>query len=245
MLVKSKIKYIQSLGQKKFRDSEKMYIAEGPKIVGELLLEIPDQITAIYALKDWIEQYESWKDKIEIIEITESELLRISHLQTPNTVLAQIKQHEQVHLERVPDNVVTLMLDNIQDPGNLGTIIRTADWFGISNIICSKSTADLYNPKVVQSAMGSIARVKVQYEELLPVLENSPGIPVFAAVLEGADVRTLQKISKAIIIIGNESKGINTNILSYVTNRITIPGKGGAESLNAAVAAGIILSHLT
>ena len=136
------------------------------------------------------------------------------------------------------------MLDTIQDPGNLGTIVRCADWFGVQQIICSRDCVDLYNPKVVQSTMGSISRVQVVYEDLSTFIHDHSPIPVYAATLKGNDVSKLPTITEGIILIGNESKGIEPELLSMVSHHITIPRKGNAESLNAAVATGIILSHL-
>jgi TrmH family RNA methyltransferase len=138
-----------------------------------------------------------------------------------------------------------LVLDTIQDPGNMGTIIRLADWFGIKNIFCSVECADVYSPKVVQSSMGSISRVRVQYTDILSWLVANNDVRIYAAVLEGKDITKMEKISEGIIIIGNESKGINTEMVKLANVHVTIPGKGKAESLNAAVATGIILSHLT
>jgi TrmH family RNA methyltransferase len=136
------------------------------------------------------------------------------------------------------------MLDTIQDPGNLGTIIRCADWFGIARIFCSTDCADAYNPKVVQATMGSIARVQVAYGSLAERLKLEPDLPTYAAVLDGTDVRRLPPIKEGVIIIGNESKGIGEEVLALCRNRITIPRHGKAESLNAAIATGIILSHI-
>ena len=139
---------------------------------------------------------------------------------------------------------MVLALDNIQDPGNLGTIIRIADWFGISQVVCSEDTADVYNPKVVQATMGSIARVMVSYTSLTGWLSKQKEACIYAAVLDGQDVRTMKKPSGGILVIGNESKGISDEVLKLCNVRITIPQMGKAESLNAAVATGIILSHL-
>jgi TrmH family RNA methyltransferase len=137
------------------------------------------------------------------------------------------------------------VLDTIQDPGNLGTIIRIADWFGIGQIICSNDCADVYNPKVVQATMGSIGRVKVFYADLEEWLYKQKNIPIYATALEGKDITKMPVIREGMIVIGNESNGIHEGILALTNERITIPGKGKAESLNAAVATGIILSHLS
>ena len=170
------------------------------------------------------------------------ELERISQLSTPNLVLALVTN--QSHPGLTTKNKITLVLDGIQDPGNLGTIIRIADWFGIGQIICSEDSADAFNPKVIQSTMGSIMRVQVGYYPLQEWLQQQPEINIYAASLDGTDIKQMGKIEEGIIVIGNESKGISENIFRLSTKKITIPGTGRAESLNAAVATGIILSHL-
>ena len=242
MLIKSQVKYIQSLSHKKLRDSEGVFVAEGPKLINELLsARLPLQ--QLYAVKDWIDTQDQQLAG-SVTEISQSELERISLLQTPNQVLG-IFTKPVFTANRPARNTLSLMLDTIQDPGNLGTIIRCADWFGISHIFCSTDCADAYNPKVVQATMGSIARVQVVYGELTAMLEQEPALPTYAAVLNGTDLRKLPPIQEGIIIIGNESKGVSENVLALCRNRITIPRHGQAESLNAAVATGIILSHIT
>ena len=219
MLSKTKLKYIQSLSQKKFRLQEGLFIAEGPKLVNDLLEMKNAAIQEIFALKEWIEDNRKVADSITVVEITSIELEKISQLATPNQVLAVAKQFAIDENSEVKSKI-TLALDNIQDPGNMGTIIRIADWYGIDQIICNNQSADMYNPKVIQSTMGSIARVN------------------------GDDVTAMPKIKEGIIVIGNESKGISDDVLKLINKKITIPQKGKAESLNAAVATGIILSHL-
>ncbi len=243
MLGKSKIKYIQSLGQKKFRDEAGLFIAEGPRIVKELLDTCPSQVKQVFALHDWFTEHGNLPLHIQSEEITEEELERISQLKTPHKVLALVGQftHEAIELR----NLLSLGLCGIQDPGNLGTIIRIADWFGITQVICSEDSADMYNPKVIQSTMGSIARVNVFYTDMAALLAGQHDFPVFATVLEGEDVTAIGKQVQGIILVGNESKGIPPEIRALANKQITIPKKGGAESLNAAVATGIILSHLT
>lgn len=243
MLVKSKVKYIQTLGQKQFREQEGLFIAEGPKLVLELLLSGTAKIQELFALADWINENKKQLAKTKVTEITEKELERISQLKTPNKVLAIVQQFDNSATIDTKDKI-SLVLDNVQDPGNLGTIIRTADWFGIEQIICSPDTADVYNSKVVQATMGSIARVRVFYTDLGKWLAEQKEVPIYAAVLGGEDVAAMKKIQDGIIIIGNESKGISDEILRLADVKITIPQKGKAESLNAAVATGIILSHM-
>jgi RNA methyltransferase, TrmH family len=244
MLVKSQAKYIQSLGQKKSRDESGLFIAEGPKIVRELLQEIPSQITEVYALPEWMRDNASLLSNTTVTEVTEAELEKISQLTTPNQVLALVKKLEPASLVPVKGGL-TLVLETIQDPGNLGTIIRIADWFGVQQVICSHDCADMYNPKVVQSTMSSIARVKLAYTDLPVWLSSLPGIRVYAAMLEGQDIASIKKIQEGVVLIGNESKGISKELMQWVNVKITIPKKGRAESLNAAVAAGIILSHIS
>jgi TrmH family RNA methyltransferase len=242
MLGKSKTKYIQSLGQKKARDEEGLFIAEGPRIIAELLAENRTPVREIYALQSWTDEHVSKTNGIAITVITEDELGRISQLSTPNQILALVEKGAEPLLR--PNGKVTLVLDGIQDPGNLGTIIRIADWFGIDQIICSPDCADQYNPKVVQATMGSIARVQLQYTDLVSWLSPYKNIPVYATALNGKDIAAVPVMKEGVIIIGNESKGIRPQVMELAIERITIPKKGKAESLNAAVAAGIILSKL-
>jgi len=243
MLVKSKLKYIQTLGQKKFRQQEGLFIAEGPKIIRELLDAATVNLKEIYAVKEWINENTKWSGKTTIVEVTETELKKISQLTTPNKVLAVVQQFD-TGTPITTKNTITLVLDNIRDPGNLGTIIRTADWFGVRQIVCSPDSADVYNPKVVQSTMGSIARVQIHYTALDTWLASQKSIRIYATTMEGEDVTAMKKIKEGIIIIGNESKGISAEISALANVKITIPKKGKAESLNAAVATGIVLSHV-
>jgi TrmH family RNA methyltransferase len=243
MLSKSQIKYIQSLGHKKCRDEEGLFMAEGSKIIAEFLKDKNCVIKHIYALKEWISEHET-EINCEFTEVSQQELERISQLKTPNKVFA-VAEKIKWGKEQNFNNGISLALETIQDPGNMGTIIRLADWFGIKQIICSPDCADIYNPKVVQATMASIARVRIELVELKLFLEKNKELQTYAAVLGGEDVSTLEKINTGIIIIGNESKGISEEILTMVKKRITIKGNGKAESLNAAIATGIILSHLT
>lgn len=237
MLSKNEIKDIQSLSHKKFRKALKLFVAEGPKVVGELMQLVPEQIEKIYATEEWTPSIPGFEKKL--ILVSPGELERITSLKTPNQVLALVRFFD----EKGPlSQEFTLYLDTIQDPGNLGTIIRTADWFGIRQVVCNEGCADLYNSKVVQSTMASIARVSVYYDDG-SWLKKQEG-PVYAAALDGRSIYDYEKKIKGVLVIGNESKGISEEVLAYCTEKITIPSKGGAESLNAAVAAGIILSHL-
>ncbi len=243
MLSKSRVKYIQTLGQKKFRQQEGCFIAEGPKIVAELLEARRSSVAELFALKEWINENEALIGKSACTAISLQELEKISQLSTPNRVLALVKQFEPSSAI-VTRGRILLALDGIRDPGNMGTILRIADWFGIEQVVCSEDSAEQYNPKVVQATMGSIARVNVFYTGLEQWLLSQKGIHIYAAALEGMNINEMKKPKEGVILIGNESKGISPELLQLASVRITIPRKGKAESLNAAVAAGIILSHL-
>lgn len=238
MLSRNELKYIQSLCQKKQRQAEGLFVAEGTKLAEELL-KSDYPIRKIYALADWEAPSLSHPD---VVTITAEELRKISHLQTPNKVLIIAEQRVEANLPE-PADVFTLVLDGIQDPGNLGTIIRIADWFGVTQVIASEHTAELYNPKVIQSTMGSFIRVRLWYRPLQDFLRLSK-LPVYGALLKGESINQVPGISKGILVIGNESKGISKELIPFITHPVTIPGIGGAESLNAAVATGIVLSHL-
>lgn len=243
MLNKSEVKYIQSLSQKKFRDEEGVYLAEGPKIVGEALAAQAGIVKKVYALKDWLVLNAELCKNVDSEAIAEFELEKISQLKTPNQVLALVEMRQQPGFRFRADQP-GLVLDGIQDPGNLGTIIRIADWFGIQQIICSKDCADVYNSKVVQSTMGSIFRVQLLYTDLSEWIDKQQGIAFYGAALDGVPLKNIPSISSGLIVIGNESRGIRPDVMKRVTKKITIEKWGEAESLNAAVATGIILSHL-
>jgi len=246
MLLKSQVKYIQSLGQKKFRDEEAVFIAEGPKIVNELLQSPRTSLVNLFATREWMNANPRVLASLspgQLIEIEESYLKRISGLSTPNQLLGIFKKPITASL--VLQNRVSLVLDNIQDPGNLGTMIRIADWFAVRYIVCSEHSVDAFNPKVVQSSMGSICRVEVFYKELKSFFSQYADIPRYATVLDGENVFTMRPLKVGLILIGNESQGISPELLKMSHHTISIPRKGEAESLNAAIAAGIILSHLT
>ena len=248
MLVKSQVKYIQSLGQKKFRDEEGVFVVEGPKMVKEMLKAQNTRPVHIYALKEWIEDNRQALPGIapeKITELKEPELERLSSLATPNQVLGVFKKPS--FKAALINQTITLALDGIQDPGNLGTIIRIADWFGIPQVVCSPDSADAFNNKTIQSTMGSITRVQVLYEDLEKLIGDYPDLPVYAAALEGKnlyDTAGVAPIRRGMILIGNESKGIRPSLLKMSAHPVTIPRIGEAESLNAAVATGIIVSHL-
>lgn len=239
MVSKNEVKYIQSLCHKKQRNEDNVFVAEGVKIVDELLMS-SYSIQKFFATEDWLKEHDL--GNISSVEVSLQELEKISSLQTPQKVLAIIKQKEN----KLPSKMVkpTLVLDGIQDPGNFGTIIRIADWFGIENILCTNNTVDVYNSKVIQGSMGSFIRVNVYYGDILnEVLVNS-NQPILGAVLNGNNVYQASKMTNGFLIIGNEGKGISDAMINCITNPVTIPKMGQAESLNAAVATGILLSHL-
>ncbi len=245
MLSKAIVKYIQSLRHKKFREQHRAFIAEGPKVVTDLLVSGEFLCKMICAVDDWFDENEELFSAVKQenkIKITEFELQKISLLHTPNKVLAVFDKRNTQEL--ILKNSISLMLDDIQDPGNMGTIIRIADWFGIKNIICSINCADSYNPKVVQASMGSLGRVNIIHTNLIDFINNNKDIRVFAATLSGKSFAFFNKINEGFILIGNESKGVDEDLLQLASGQITISKFGKAESLNAAVATGIILSHI-
>jgi len=242
MISKSQAKYIQSLGEKKQRDQEGVFIAEGPKVVKELLKSKNAEFKNLYAVEDWLQENEKLLEHIDAAAINERELEKISQLTTPNHVVAIVKKFSQQ--QSTIKGKISLALDTIQDPGNFGTIVRIADWFGVQQIFCSHDCADMYNSKVVQATMGSIARVNIFYTNLDAWLQAQKEVMIYAAMLEGKDVTKMQALREGLIVIGNEAKGIRQELLTVANERITIPKKGQAESLNAAVAAGIILACL-
>ena len=244
MLSKAQIKYIRSLSQHKIRNENKAFVLEGTKIVHEWLNSL-SAIQMIVATDEWVENnfhLISKHHEATLYIVSEEILDSISTLQTPNQVL--IVALIPIYEEPVIENKWYIALDNIQDPGNMGTIIRIADWFGIDSIFCTLNCVDTYNPKVVQAAMGSHLRVKT-FEKLLVPFLNSLQIPIIVATLDGESVYNFKPIKSGIIIIGNESKGISNAVLSLATHNVTIPKKGGAESLNAGVSAGILCAILT
>ena len=246
MISKTHTKYIQSLQHKKFRDETGEFFAEGPKTVVELLEGRRFECKELYAVGEWLAANTSLAGKYPktaFHDIKDFELEKISALTTPNKVLALFKKRQQNNAVSFKGKI-TLLLDTIQDPGNFGTIIRTADWFGVETIVCSQNGADMYNPKVVQSTMGSLGRVNILYADLAEWIEKNNAIKTYAAALNGKPVSSLKAIKEAAIIIGNESKGINEELMQLVNEKITIPRNGAAESLNAAVAAGIILAQV-
>ena len=248
-LSKAKIKLISALQHKKYRQKYNKFIVEGEKITGELLREAPDIFEMVFAVPDWLEANAPVlaERKIAASAVTPAELKRISCLSVPNKVLSLLRITEPDIEQEQFQTDFSLYLEGIRDPGNLGTILRIADWFGIRHVFFSQDCADLYNPKVVQASMGSFLRVRCLQRslgDLRKALDVS--FPVIGAVLDGENVFKKQLPAKGLVIIGNEGKGISPETEALLSHRISVPrAEGGdAESLNAAVAAGIICAVL-
>ncbi|UAM97165.1 RNA methyltransferase [Polaribacter litorisediminis] len=234
---KNQLKIITSLSQKKYRQKHHLFVAEGIKVVNELL-NSSFKLEILYATDNFITNISSDK----IVRISEKELQKISNLKTPNQVVGLFKIPDEKVLQQ---SGIIIALDTVNDPGNLGTIIRLCDWFGVQQLICSKDTVDCYNQKVVQASMGSLTRVAIRYVDLETYLQEAV-LPVFIADMEGANVYTAALPKDAILIMGNEANGISENIKSLVKNRISIPRFGETqetESLNVATATAILLSE--
>ncbi len=248
-LTKSKIKTIRSLGQKKFRQKYNKFTVEGDKITKEVLQQKTVDIDAIYALPNWLEINSSLIHVAseQVHTVSERELKTISQLNTPNAVLMVCNQLPVIDkFEMHTDNPFSLYLDGIQNPGNLGTIIRTADWFGVHQLFCSEDCVELYNPKVLQATMGSFARVRCIYQHFRNILEANPDVTIYGAVPDGSHLyQTDLSKGPGIVVIGNEGGGISSELLSLIDQKISIPRakNSSTESLNAAIATGIILAE--
>lgn len=237
MVSKNQTRLIRSLDQKKYRNKYGLFVAEGLKVIEELL---KSSITPKALYTTQTDFYT--KVPCEIYAITEKELKSISFLSTPNTILGLFEI--PVPQKPIPQGL-QIALDNVRDPGNLGTIIRLCDWFGVKHLICSLNTVDCYNPKVVQATMGSLSRVQVHYTTLDTYLSSSQ-IPVFSAVMEGTTVYTASLPDEGIIVMGNESHGVSSEIAGLSDHQLTIPRFGDmqqTESLNVAMATAILLSE--
>jgi len=235
MLSKNFIKQVRQLEQKKYRQREGLFVAEGPKVVGDLLRAgfVPRQLVAT---KEW----EEAPFQGEVTEVTPDELRKVSFLQHPQQVLGVFPLPHPA-AESLPTGTLSLALDGVQDPGNLGTIIRIADWFGITRIFCSPDTADAWNPKVVQATMGSIAHVSIVYTELSSLLSGT-SMPIYGTLLDGKNIYQQELAAEGVIVMGNEGKGISAAIRQLVTQPLLIPCFNSgetAESLNVAIATAI------
>lgn len=237
MLSKNQIKLISSLQQKKHRSLNQLFFAEGVKVIQELV-KSNFELEHLYTTKDDFKELSPSKTTL----ITDNELNKISALTTPNTCLAVFKIPFE---SKIIESGLIIALDSIRDPGNMGTILRLCDWFGIQQLVCSKETVDIYNPKVVQATMGSITRVNVNYVDLVPFLEKTT-LPVFGTFMNSDNIYKTTLPQEGIIVMGNEANGISENIERLIEKRITIPRFGQlqiTESLNVATATAIILSE--
>ncbi|WP_167021021.1 RNA methyltransferase [Chitinophaga sp. Cy-1792] len=208
------------------------------------LLQAGMSVKAVYATADWLAQHASLLDKVavQVVEVDDHMLKQLSALTTPHKAMALLDMPPAN--ESLPGKgQVALALENLQDPGNMGTIIRIADWFGIRDIVCSPDCVDVYNPKTIQATMGSIARVRIS-ETDIPAYLAQTELPSYAATLHGKDITSFSKLTEGIILIGNEGRGLTEATIAAATHQITIPRLGGAESLNAAIATGIICGRL-
>jgi RNA methyltransferase, TrmH family len=249
MISKKQIQFINSLVHKKYRKKHACFVAEGDKLVDDILNSTLTT-ESVFALPEWIKNHEQVlsKKNTRVLETNEKELSRISSLKTANQAVAVIRIPAPVFNPRLASKQLVLMLDCINDPGNLGTIIRTADWFGIHHVICSPDTVDLFNPKTVQATMGSIARVKVYYLDLKKTIVSiDKSVPVFGSLLIGKPLYMTRFSDNGLIIIGNEAHGISAELWPYISDPVFIPPyiSGGPgilrpESLNAAMAAAIL-----
>lgn len=244
MLSKNKIKYIRSLEQKKYRKEEKAFLAEGHKLVDDLSGHFECRLVA--ATSTWLESHPDIKAD-EIVEVSEEELKKASLLKTPQDVLAVFRIPETDPGTRDIDGSLCLALDDVQDPGNLGTILRTADWFGIRHVFCSIGTADAYNPKTVQATMGALARVRIHYCDLKDLIGTLPDMPVYGTFLDGKNIYGQELTPHGLIVMGNEGKGISQEMEKLVNRRLLIPnypqGEETSESLNVATATAIVCAE--
>ncbi len=243
MLSKSQIRFITSLHHKKFRQEHQCFIVEGIKSVMEFA-QSDYAVRAVYSTAGLAPKMDKIPQNIKFSVISDADMQRISALKTPQGVLAVVSLPEVAPLstDRLAGKY-TLVLDDVQDPGNLGTIIRTADWFGFTQLVCSPNTADAYNPKVVQASMGSLARLEVHYTDI-EALVSQTSLPVYGAVLDGQSIYEVAWASEGLVLLGNEGNGIRPNLLTRIRHAVTIPQIGQAESLNVAVSAALFCSEI-
>lgn len=243
-LSKNRIKYIRSLELKKNRKEEKVFLAEGPKLVGDLLGHFPCCFLA--ATSGWLNAQSS-VEADEVLEVSGEDLARASLLKTPQQVLALFRQPEYKVDKEVISRSLCIALDDVQDPGNLGTIIRLADWFGIEHIFCSPNTVDVYNPKTVQATMGGIARVKVYYTPLPDLIRMLGDMPVYGTFLDGKNMYEQQLSTNGLIVMGNEGNGIGEEVEKLINRKLFIPNypqeRQTSESLNVAIATAVVCAE--
>jgi TrmH family RNA methyltransferase len=252
MITRNKAAFIISLQKKKVRDEEKLFIIEGDKLVREFL-EAKVKVRTLIALPEFLNSLTLFHKQgiAEIIPATDDDLRKISSLKTPHNALAVVGMFESISDPADMKKELAIALDCVQDPGNLGTIIRSAAWFGIKNIFCSPDCADMYNPKVIQASMGAILNVTVTYTSLTELLGKAgkESIKIYGALLEGESIYSSRLGAAGIILLGNESKGISAELIPFITDRIMIPKltdkQPGIESLNVSMAASVILSEFT
>ncbi len=238
MLSKSQISYVRSLHQKKFRQMYGKFVVEGDKLVQELL-NSDIKTDTVYCIKGYTPQFPN----TEVIEVSETELEKISTQQTPDKVLAVANIPAQAPPASKLEEGLYLLLDNLNDPGNCGSIIRIADWFGIKEVFLSETSVDIYNPKVVAAAKGSLFRLRSTYTNLPQLIGQNNHLTAYGTFMSGKNIYQTNLPSSAMIVIGNEANGISKEVEALIKNRITIPAFGKAESLNAAVATGIVVSE--
>ena len=243
MLSKNQIKSLRALQRKKERLNTGFYVVEGKKIVKEII-DSTDDWVELYATTSWLEKNPEYTTLENVFEITDKDLAQVSSFKTPNEVMLLLKQKAEVDFLEVHSTDIVLALDGIKDPGNMGTIIRLADWFGVSHILCTTDSVDQYNPKVVQSAMGSISRVNLHYGNLVQMLTQLESHKIYACDLYGESIHDVVFKGKTVLIMGSESHGISKEVNSIVDNKITIPSVSNTEidSLNVASATAISLS---
>ena len=242
MLPKSKIKVVQSLKHKKNRINSNLFLVEGIKSFDELL-KSNYKIEFTIISKETLANNKHYKNLNDLYVVSAEEINKLSGLKNNKSLLSVVHKKNQKK-ESIDFSNLIIALDSVSDPGNLGTIIRIADWFNIKSIICSKNTVDLYNSKVIQSSMGSFTRVDVFYDNLEDIM-GSKDISVFGTSTDGTDINNFEKPDKGIILFGSESKGVSEHLKKYVDKWISIKKNGGAESLNVSVSVGIILHKLT
>ena len=244
MLSKNKIKYIRSLELKKNRKEERAFVAEGHKLVGDLLGHFSCKL--LVATRSWMDVHPQVVAD-EVIEVTQEELTRASLQKTPQDVLAIFEQPDYPMNPEVISQSLCLALDDVQDPGNLGTIIRVADWFGIEYIFCSLGTVDVYNPKTIQATMGALARVKLHYCNLPSLIASLGDVPVYGTFLDGKNIYGEDLGTYGLIVMGNEGKGVSQEVADMVNKRLYIPNyppqRETSESLNVAMATGIVCAE--
>ncbi len=241
MLSKADIKLITGLQSKKQRQKYGQFVVEGEKIITEML-KSHYVILKLYATIEWIQGNSLENNKFPIIEVNEKELKQISTHLSPQKDLALVEIPKYHKILKINNNLI-IGLDEIQDPGNLGTIIRIADWYGIYQIICGEGCADVYNPKTISSTMGSFTRVEILYTDILDYSQKF-NLPIFTTAFDGESIYNIKPIQKGILVIGNEGHGVSESIMKAAQQKITIPRIGGAESLNAAISVAIVLDNI-